>query len=274
MASDVANTKKQVIKTLDPISNLTFDVSFRRLRVSKNRAATLNSGPQETQPEAQSGPSPTDDAPRWRFPLFNRADGAENAGPQQSQGTANDASRRRSNSPRRRFPFGKLQSESPDAPDAASPNGNGDRRTNVSGQSLPFLGRPGGAENSRSQSPQPGGAGSSSAMTSIRRLPFFRRQDTANAAQEEAQPEPDVKSDTHADEDQPAAAEEPAIRQQESGLVNHTVLTVDESGSIRRLDGPCPQQEFFSVGLSISWQREVPSRLQVPSHHRPPAPCT
>lgn len=42
-----------------------------------------------------------------------------------------------------------------------------------------------------------------------------------------------------------------------------SVLVVDDGGSIRRVDGPCPQQEFFSVSQTISWQRKIPSRLQV-----------
>ena len=83
--------------------------------------------------------------------------------------------------------------------------------------------------------------------------------------QESEQDAGDVPETGTAEDPESTTDANPADTQGEASLPAHrtSVLVVDEGGSIRKLDGPCPQQEFFSVSQSISWQQKIPNRLQV-----------
>eukprot|EP00892_Ulva_mutabilis_P008064 jgi/Ulvmu1/562/UM001_0570.1 len=261
MASDVANTKKQVLRSSDPVSNLTFDVSLRRLRVAKNRAAAMSSGPKETQAPASGAPDSTAKTPPWRFPFSMQRDAQANEVGQRSQRDPNGGSPIR----------GRLEADlrRGQPPSAESPAGNAESNENVDSNSkarlrLPSFRRRGGAENADSPQPQPEGREASNTDMPERRFSFFRKQANRNSAQEEDVNSPDAHGESEVQEAQVTGAQAAAGQQETKPAdVRTSVLTVDEAGSIRKLDGACPQQEFFSVSLSIGWQRKIPSRLQV-----------
>lgn len=104
------------------------------------------------------------------------------------------------------------------------------------------------------------------ANSTLRRLSFFSRRPAMKSNEQESEQDAsDVPATGAAEDPQSTTDANPADIQGEATLPAHhtTVLVVDEGGSIRKLDGPCPQQEFFSVSQSISWQQKIPNRLQV-----------
>lgn len=260
MASDVANTRKQVIRTLDPVSNLIFDVSFRRLRVAKNRAPGV--GPARSQIGANTASNSDTSPSKFPFGFFKRRPAAAGSQSQAMQPGAGETPGSNGNAVGQRFPFFARRRG-----DTAAASADSQAQEGGSGRPngfLMFLRSRGPSGMPGSQQEEPDGNENSSANSNYpsRRFPFLNRRGGSNLNQEAGQPE----SGDAPDSNEAVGQDGPTETGEEEGTPANprtSVLVVDEAGSIRKLEGPCPQQEFFSVSQSISWQRKIPSRLQV-----------